>query len=157
MPSNVSVEADIKTMNAPWIGVDLDGTLAMDMQTIQRIGPILPAMKYRVLEWLREGYEVRIFTARANVPEQIPAILAWLEKNGLPPLKITACKDFGCLEYWDDRAVHVRHNRGNPCFPHINPHLYIAAELDRLLSEGHSAAIIADLARQKTRDGSIVP
>lgn len=48
-----------------WIGVDLDGTLAQygGWKGPDTIGDPVPTMKERVMKWLNEGAEVRIFTA----------------------------------------------------------------------------------------------
>lgn len=104
-----------------WIGVDLDGTLALydGWRGIEHIGePVRPMME-RVRNWLGEGIEVRIFTARVAVPEPertqvVSAIHAWLERQGLPALAVTNVKDFGMLELWDDRAVQIIPNTGRP-------------------------------------------
>lgn len=97
-----------------WIGVDLDGTLAEygGMANKDSIGPPVPRMVERVKQWIREGKTVKIFTARACIPEHIPVIRAWLERHGMGGLEITNVKDFSCIEIWDDRAVHVRMNTG---------------------------------------------
>ena len=99
-----------------WIGVDLDGTLA-DMSrppVLGNIGPPVEKMVVRIRTWIEAGKEVRIVTARvANGPEQVPMIAAWLhafvtDKN----LMITAFKDYGMEELWDDLAVQVIRNTG---------------------------------------------
>lgn len=99
-----------------WIGVDLDGTLAHydNWETHgENIGDIITPMKDRVIEWLGKNIEVRILTARAiNGPSEIKKIQDWLEKWGLPRLMVTACKDFGMIELWDDRAIGVISNTG---------------------------------------------
>ena len=46
-----------------WIAVDFDGTLAQYDGTL-KLGKPIPAMCERVKNWVAEGYEVRIFTAR---------------------------------------------------------------------------------------------
>lgn len=101
---------------AGWIGVDLDGTLAHygGWQGPDNIGPAIPVMLERVHGWLREGREVKIFTARACIPDQIPPIRRWLEEHGLGHLEITNVKDFGMVELWDDRCVQVIPNTGIP-------------------------------------------
>jgi len=49
-----------------WIGVDLDGTLALTVSNTREIGaPIVP-MLARVHDWLDQGLEVRIVTARVG-------------------------------------------------------------------------------------------
>ena len=99
---------------AGWIGVDLDGTIAQygAWKGPDHIGEPIPAMVERVKKWLAEGIEVRIFTARASVPEQIPPILDWLRRHVGEELEITNVKDFGMVELWDDRAVQVIPNTG---------------------------------------------
>ncbi|MFA5257654.1 MAG: hypothetical protein WC360_05830, partial [Opitutales bacterium] len=69
-----------------WIGVDLDGTLAYfnGWRGFGHIGKPVPGMKARVLEWIAQGFEFKIFTARASVPEGIEPIKKWLAENGLP-------------------------------------------------------------------------
>ena len=56
-------------MSNGWIGVDLDGTLAEyhGWQGHTHIGKPVRAMVERVEQWLREGKDVRIFTARVFV------------------------------------------------------------------------------------------
>lgn len=99
-----------------WIGVDLDGTLALyeGWAGPQNIGPPVPAMRDRVLSWLAEGREVRIFTARASDPAQIPHVERWLAEHGMGGLMVTNQKDFGMIELWDDRCVQVQANSGMP-------------------------------------------
>jgi hypothetical protein len=99
-----------------WIGVDLDGTLAHydGSREAKHIGAPIPAMLARVIKWIEEGREVRIFTARASDPEQVPNVRAWLRRYGLPDLAITNIKDFSMVELWDDRCVQVQPNAGIP-------------------------------------------
>jgi hypothetical protein len=101
---------------AGWVGVDLDGTLAFydRWRGGEHIGAPVPAMLERVKGWVMAGEEVKIFTARASVPEYIPYVEAWLEKHGLEGLEITNQKDFQMLELWDDRCVQVKTNTGRP-------------------------------------------
>lgn len=102
---------------AGWIGVDLDGTLAYynGWAGADNIGEPIPEMAKRVKQWISEGREVRVFTARASVPEQVLPVHKWLEKHGFGWLEVTNVKDFGCVEIWDDRAVRVITNTGKPC------------------------------------------
>jgi len=97
-----------------WIGVDLDGTLAFynEWAGIDHIGDPVPAMLLRVRQWLHEGKNVKIFTARAADPKAIPYIEKWLENNGLGGLEITNQKDLHMTELWDDRCVQVVPNTG---------------------------------------------
>jgi len=115
-------------MSSGWIGVDLDGTLAHydGWKGIEHIGPPVPAMLERVLAWIAEGREVRIFTARVTGTPTDPSgdnarsfIATWLRSHDLPFLRITNEKDFGMVELWDDRAVQVEANTG---LAYVHPH-----------------------------------
>jgi hypothetical protein len=98
---------------AGWIGVDLDGTLAhYSGWAGGSIGKPIPAMLARVKGWLAEGREVKIFTARAAVPELIPPIKAWCLEHVGAELEVTCMKDFGMITLYDDRAVQVEMNTG---------------------------------------------
>lgn len=103
-----------------WIGVDLDGTLAEygGWKGPDHIGEPIAGMAFRVRKWLAEGREVRIFTARACVPEQVASVEAWSLKHFGVTLPVTCVKDFGMVELWDDRAVRVKANEGEPCCSH---------------------------------------
>ncbi len=105
-----------KEKNKGWIGVDLDGTLARydGWYGPAHIGEPIESMVKRVNVWIKEGVEVRIFTARASVPEYIPFVEKWLKEQGFPPLKVTNVKDFRMIELWDDRCVQVETNTGEP-------------------------------------------
>ena len=107
----------VRYNGSPWIGVDLDGTLAReisDSQDADAIGEPIEPMMQRVRQWLANGQAVKIFTARASVPRQIDLVKQWLEENGLPDLEVTNAKDFRMIELWDDRAVQVTKNSGQP-------------------------------------------
>jgi len=99
-----------------WIGVDLDGTLAVynGWKGIEYIGEPIQQMIDRVKEWIESGQQVKIFTARASDENAIPYIKQWLKNNGLPELEITNIKDFGMIQLWDDRAIQVAQNTGKP-------------------------------------------
>jgi hypothetical protein len=121
----------------PWIGVDLDGTLARyDGWTAWNVfGPPIPAMVDRIKDWRKGGVEVRIVTARVfpyihgmTVPRgttqcamtevffttqaMINAIQDWTEQHVGERLPVTCAKDYGMIELWDDRAVQVVPNTG---------------------------------------------
>jgi hypothetical protein len=108
-----------------WIGVDLDGTLAHydGWQGIEHIGPIVESMKERVLRWIEQGHQVKIFTARVSArdPYEITRIVTvihqWLFDNDLPLLEVTCTKDFGMSELWDDRCVAIEPNTGKMLSP----------------------------------------
>ena len=95
--------------DGPWIGVDLDGTLAKHDLWISKhhIGKPVPQMMKRVKMWIDRGIRVKIVTARASEADGIPPVKSWLKKQGLPELEVTNQKDFSMIELWDDRAVQV--------------------------------------------------
>jgi hypothetical protein len=101
---------------SPWIGVDLDGTLARDLGSTRgdKIGSPIEPMLVRVQKWIAEGRTVKIFTARASSPRQVAAIKEWLVSCGLPELEVTNVKDQRMIELWDDRCVQVTTNLGEP-------------------------------------------
>lgn len=100
----------------PWIGVDLDGTLARQPEdknyVPDRIGEPVKAMLDRVRRWIKAGKTVKIFTARADDEKAVTAIKKWLRKHDLPNLDVTNLKDPGMTELWDDKAVGVEKNTG---------------------------------------------
>lgn len=112
-----------KNGSVGWIGVDLDGTLAFyeSWQGIEHIGEPVPLMLAHVKNWLRQGIEVRIFTARATQQEAIPYIHEWCIKHIGQPLKVTNVKDYAMIELWDDRAVGVIHNTGRVKGSYVPP------------------------------------
>lgn len=99
---------------ASWIGVDLDGTLAVadSWKGMDRIGEPVPLMLRRVKAWREKGLTVKVVTARAGDPAGLAAARAWLAAHGLEGLEVTDRKDFGMVELWDDRAIQVVHNTG---------------------------------------------
>ena len=98
----------------PWYGVDLDGTLAVwnETSTLDRIGAPIPTMVDTVRRMVHNGIRVKIFTARACDPDQIPKIRTWMSRNGLPDLEITNVKDYHMERLYDDRAIRVERNTG---------------------------------------------
>jgi len=105
--------------NNGWVGFDLDGTLAHDSgwKGPQHIGPPIPEMMQRLQKLVQEGQRVKIFTARACVPQNIPPVKEWLRAQGLPDLEVTCTKDFEMLYCYDDRAVEVITNTGRLANP----------------------------------------
>lgn len=118
-----------------WIAVDLDGTLAYYNGWIgpDHIGAPIPPMVERVKRWIAEGRDVRIFTARVDggtvalsmgveagehfrdVERVRATIEAWCLEHIGAVLPVTNVKDYGMVELWDDRAIRVRINTGEPC------------------------------------------
>ncbi len=105
---------DNRTVPKVWIGMDLDGTLAHQDRnaTYDKVGEPVPAMMTLVRKMIRSGVRVKIFTARAQDPEQLPIIRQWLRENHLPELEITNVKDYNMLRLYDDRCIQVEKNTG---------------------------------------------
>lgn len=123
-------------MREGWIGVDLDGTLAVWTEWVawSVIGEPIEPMVARVRDWLAEGREVRIVTARVGLPrlhgedssvcvckrteqvygraDMIEVIQDWCERHVGARLPVQSHKDHDMLELWDDRAVQVVTNTG---------------------------------------------
>lgn len=115
-----------------WIGVDLDGTLAHYERwtAVTHIGDPIWPMVERVKNWLREGKQVKIFTARIAEPngggchtcgcptfvneDAVEAIERWCVEHIGQILEVTNVKDRFMVELWDDRAVQVAPNEGEP-------------------------------------------
>jgi hypothetical protein len=97
-----------------YIAVDLDGTLAYykGYKGDEVIGKPIPLMLNKVKSWLKEGKDVRIFTARAHKKENILRIQEWLEEQGLPRLVVTNIKAPQMDEFWDDKAIQIIKNTG---------------------------------------------
>lgn len=103
------------------VAVDLDGTLALydGYRGPAAIGAPIRGMVDRVRGWLDEGREVKVFTARvssSNPPEEVEAARAairrWCLSTFGRELEVTADKDPGMEEFWDDRAHGVEANTG---------------------------------------------
>lgn len=111
-------------MSKGWIGVDLDGTLAEydGWAGAANIGPPIPSMVRRVQQWVQDGHDVRIFTARVSSNGSASrdleaahariAITEWCINHLGYPLPITNIKDYAMWCLFDDRAVQVQKNTG---------------------------------------------
>lgn len=104
----------------PWIGIDLDGTLAKelgDQFNELTIGePVKPMIEF-VQGLVDKGLKVKVFTARMNSSEPNPAGVArairkWTKKHIGVPLEATAEKDYLCVGIFDDRAHQVIRDEG---------------------------------------------
>lgn len=93
-----------------WIGVDLDGTLAHydRYRGDEHVGAPIDGMVTRVRQWLDEGKDVRLFTARSPHP----AVRKWMKEHLGQVLPITNTKDHHMQVLYDDRAVQVKRNAG---------------------------------------------
>jgi hypothetical protein len=100
-----------------WIGVDLDGTLAKHdgVEGPLEIGEPIGPMVDRVRQWLAEGKDVRIFTARKSIDVDgsiTNAIEEWCEAHFGRRLPVTCTKSHDIAEIWDDKAVQIIPNTG---------------------------------------------
>lgn len=103
-----------------WVGVDLDGTLAMypSPRGHDTLGAPIPAMVARVKDMLARGIEVRVFTARMSDPDRreqakvVALVEAWCEEHIGQKLKVTCQKDYAMAALYDDRCVAVETNTG---------------------------------------------
>jgi hypothetical protein len=99
-----------------WIGVDLDGTLAEHEPggELYPIGKPIPGMVTRVKCWLRNGYDVRVFTARACDPDPLVTemIKLWCIEHIGQEIPVTNSKDYHMRMLYDDRAFSVERNTG---------------------------------------------
>lgn len=147
--------------NRGWIGVDLDSCLAHydGWKGADHIGPPIPAMVARVKQWLAEGKNVRIFTARVWCPppgstsntkrrdeamEAKGAIVRWCIDHIGVPLPVTCEKDYNMIELWDDRAIQVESNTGRPITERLS-----AESADFAFSAGLEMGTVREGARQE--------
>ena len=106
----------------PWVGFDLDGTLASfhGWKGHTHIGPPIPNIVRELQNWLSRGHMVKIFTARVaaanaelySLKEAKQAIERWCLDHIGTVLPVTAEKDFDLKIFYDDRAVALVENTG---------------------------------------------
>jgi phosphoglycolate phosphatase-like HAD superfamily hydrolase len=111
----------MKNKKDEYYAFDLDGTLAYSesgnaYHDLTVIGEPIPNMIAIIKEYINAGKTVKIFTARAEMREENPGVIAaienWCEKHIGMKLPISNVKDSGLKELWDDRAVAVQRNTG---------------------------------------------
>jgi hypothetical protein len=106
------------------IDVDLDGTLAHHDRSKKFnplvVGAPVPRTVARVRAAVEAGHKIRIFTARVSISDTYlrerirDAIALWADQHlGFIP-DITHEKSIMTSELWDDRAVRVEANTGEP-------------------------------------------
>ena len=93
-----------------WVGFDFDGTISSNgnkghFEPPYPLGEPIPKMIETAKSLLAAGVTVKIFTARASDPLNIPAIRDWTERHGLGRLEVTDRKDFNLIRFFDDRAI----------------------------------------------------
>lgn len=113
--------------NKDWIGVDLDGTLAVDngvWEGPDKIGAPIASMVMLVRSLLKDGDDVRIFTARLSSPGYSKRkikepIERWCERHIGSVLPITNVKDHHCSCIIDNIAVGCHTNSGRLILSHL--------------------------------------
>jgi 8-oxo-dGTP pyrophosphatase MutT (NUDIX family)/GNAT superfamily N-acetyltransferase len=103
----------------PWIGVDLDDTIAValdDYSDPTKIGEPIMEMVEKVRTALKNGETIKVFTARMADKENAEKIRAaigdWTEEFVGTRLDATNEKDPGMVEHWDDKARQVEPGTG---------------------------------------------
>ncbi len=118
--------------NSGYYAVDFDATLSYynGFKGATVLGEPIPAMVDRVKQWIAEGKEIKIMTARVWAPllgsvghEEFwkrvdeatnarRAIEDWTELHIGKRLEVTCQKDYNMIRLYDDRAVQVEPNTG---------------------------------------------
>lgn len=101
---------DYKSHNSGFIGVDFDGTLATTVKDFseEATGEPIQPMVDKVKKWIKEGKDVRLFTAR----KPHPALRRWMTKNLGVILPIENVKQPTMYAFYDDRAIAVERDTG---------------------------------------------
>lgn len=102
-------------MDKGWVGVDLNGTLAVyhGWRGIRATGPPIASVVEHVQLLLRKGVTVQLFTARAaSDSEYAGYVNEWMQEHLGAILPITDRKDKNLLYTLDDKAVVVKKNTG---------------------------------------------
>lgn len=110
-----------------WVGFDFDGTVAtavVDRTDPYMLGKPVSQTVGRIKTLIKLGYEVRLLTVRMNEVSHLGIIrdldkmerllTEWCIKHIGQPLKCTNQKDENMIVLWDDRAVQVIKNTGDP-------------------------------------------
>lgn len=114
-----------------WIGVDLDGTLAIwkGHFDVLAIGDPIPAMVDRVKAWIAAGQDVRIFTARVGpaTRDECLAAFAGITYQNIEALCGRETMDLEIPEIWERFQ---RELIGCWCDSHLGQRLPITATKD---------------------------
>lgn len=139
----------------PWIGCDLDGTLAYHANGAfdpEHIGLPIQPMLERVRGWLAAGKLVKIVTARAVDKKAVKAIRDWLDGIGLHDVGITDTITEQTEEIWSSIAVGVVHNKGVPCEAMVaHEFLNLIKAADVPVDNGQNYADAGRIASNKVR------
>lgn len=104
----------------PWVGFDLDATLAVwhEGQSPTTIGKPIPKAILLVKKYIKKGMKVKIVTARVassqkDRKQQLSLIEKWLKLYIGKKLEITSEKDPYMICLYDDKAIQVKPNSGH--------------------------------------------
>ena len=102
------------TTKERFIGVDFDCTLATYTKWTgpEDMGEPIKPMVDRVKTWVKEGKDVRIFSARGK--DSYPAMRRWMTKHLGVVLPITNIKEPAMYAFYDDKAIAMERNTGEP-------------------------------------------
>lgn len=91
---------------AQTVCIDFDGTLAQykGWTGVLPTEPPMPGAVEAVMALIAQGYQVVVFSTRAQYVEGEAAIASWLQFYNFPPMRITD-KKIPAIAYVDDRAV----------------------------------------------------
>jgi hypothetical protein len=97
-----------------FIGVDFDCTLATYTKgtSPEDMGKPIKPMVDRVKSWIKEGKDVRIFSARGK--DSYPAMRRWMKEHLGVILPITNIKEPTMVAFYDDKAIAIEANIGEP-------------------------------------------
>lgn len=96
-----------------WIGFEFDGVLVVIDPVTGDIGDPIQSTVDRIATILDDGLcNVKIFSAKASLPDKVAEIHHWLETHNIPKLEVTNVKDFGMIGLFDYRATTVLPNTG---------------------------------------------
>ncbi len=87
-----------------WVGFELDGVLSVATHLDSEIGEPIKEMIELCHRMRKKGWIIKLFTIRADYPENIEDIKYWLDKQGLFDLEITRCKDRYLFFHIDSRC-----------------------------------------------------
>lgn len=114
-----------KSQKKKWIGFDFDGTIAHTVKgkfKPEHIGEPIPKMIFLLKQYINDGKEVKIFSARVSTNGTIPSIYnallsrfymnKWCIKHIGRKIDIVCQKDFLMVKLYDDLAIRVIKDTG---------------------------------------------
>ena len=132
------------------IAVDLDSTLAHYKTWVHHtdIGAPISSMVKKVRDWLEEGHNVVIFTARLSAddvsihPEILLAVEQWCTTHLGKVLPVTATKHLYFDEIHDDRAISIVPNTG------VSSVEFLISEYEGMTNNHVEASTLRRIAKQ---------